>query len=220
MYADAVRQDRCRPLRPPLPAPVIRLLGRGRVSPRPRSPSWHPASTNSARRSRPSAAAPILTQTSSPSCGASAPWCGSRTTSVRSSPLPRRSPSPSGGTWPTSCSAVTMKPPENEQGRPGGQTQDGPDNSDTAARQQRTPPRIRRGRGSQRRDPVTMRVTYLPPSARRTLPWSLGRCPVCGTPHLSRSKTLDEVTQVRQLPCRHWVSPVIARSLSPYGEAA
>jgi hypothetical protein len=64
-----------------------------------------------------------------------------------------------------------------------------------------------------------MCVTYLPPSGHRKMHWSLGRCPLCGVPHLSRSRTLDDVTHDRRLPCRHWVTPVIARSLSPYDKA-
>lgn len=114
-----------------------------------------------------------------------------------------------------------MRPPENEQGRPEAPTRSGPHSSDTAASQQQASPTklsVRR-----RRKPVTVRVTYLPPSGRRRLHWALGRCPVCGTPHLSRSRSLDDVTRVRRLPCGDWVVPVIARSLSPYerpGEAA
>lgn len=63
---------------------------------------------------------------------------------------------------------------------------------------------------------VTMRVTQLPPSGRRTCWWALGRCPVCGTPHLSRARSVDRVTRTRRLPCRHWVTVVVARSLSPF----
>jgi hypothetical protein len=64
-----------------------------------------------------------------------------------------------------------------------------------------------------------MRVTYLPPSGHRSMHWALGRCPVCGLPHLSRNRALDDVTHVRRLPCGHRVTPVIARSLSPYSAA-
>ena len=72
--------------------------------------------------------------------------------------------------------------------------------------------------GQQPRTAVTMRLTLLPPSGHRTGGGRLGRCPVCGQPHLSRSRALDDVTRARRLPCKHWVQPVIARSLSPYPE--
>ena len=74
----------------------------------------------------------------------------------------------------------------------------------------------RRRRDGTRKYPVTMRVTLLAPSGRRTMWWALGRCPVCGVPHLSRSPDLETVTRTRRLPCGHWATIVIARSLAPY----
>ena len=90
-----------------------------------------------------------------------------------------------------------------------------------AAKQPQSPARIVRQRtvaGQHLRSAVTMRLTLLPPSGHRRLWWALGRCPACGAPHLSRSRALDDVTRARRLPCKHWVQPVIARSLSPYPE--
>jgi hypothetical protein len=70
----------------------------------------------------------------------------------------------------------------------------------------------RRGRGATRRDAQTVRVSLLFPSGRRTRWWYLDRCPVCGCPHLGRAATLEAVTATRRLPCRHWVTIVVART--------
>jgi hypothetical protein len=105
---------------------------------------------------------------------------------------------------------------------PGAVTPQGRIATDTAAAKRgSSAAMVRQGRapGEHRKSAITMRVTYLPPSGHRQQHWGLGRCPVCGVPHLSRSRELDQVTKTRRLPCRHWVQPVIARSLSPYDRA-
>lgn len=74
----------------------------------------------------------------------------------------------------------------------------------------------RAGRGTTPRDAPTVRVSLLAPGGRRKRWWYLACCPVCRSPHLGRAVTLEGVTGPRRLPCRHWVTVVIART---YGAA-
>ena len=59
---------------------------------------------------------------------------------------------------------------------------------------------------------ITCRVSLLTPDEQRTQWHYLARCPVCGRPHLGWSPDLDGVTVTRKLPCRHWVTIVVART--------
>jgi hypothetical protein len=70
----------------------------------------------------------------------------------------------------------------------------------------------RRRRAARRREAITARVSLLAPGGRRTLWHYLATCPVCGAPHLGRARELANVTTTRRLPCKHWVTVVIART--------
>ena len=65
-----------------------------------------------------------------------------------------------------------------------------------------------------RREAVTCRVSLLVPDELRTFYHYLARCPLCGRPHIGRSRELDGVTRTRRLPCGHWVTVVVARVYS------
>jgi len=101
-------------------------------------------------------------------------------------------------------------------------TEDRPDASSaiTIPSITRRPVKGRRQRAARRREAITCRVS-LPDDQRRWWHY-LARCPVCGRPHLGRSRELADVTGVRRLPCRHWVIIVGARTYGRLdsGEAA
>jgi hypothetical protein len=67
-------------------------------------------------------------------------------------------------------------------------------------------------RAVRRREVITCRVSLLAPDEQRKWWRYLGRCPVCGRPHLGRSPEPASVTGTRRLPCRHWVVIVVART--------
>ncbi len=69
----------------------------------------------------------------------------------------------------------------------------------------------RSARRARRREAASCRVSLLTPDEQRRWWHYLARCPVCGRPHLGRSRTLAGVTGTRRLPCRHWVTIVVAR---------
>lgn len=121
-------------------------------------------------------------------------------------PMPPRKPR--GAPEPTrSASLKTAANPAAKQG-----SQPSPSDSILSRRQRRS--------GAKRRDAVTSRALLLVPSQRRTWWWFVARCPVCGLPHLGRSATLDQVTTVRKLPCRHWVEVIVARTYGAPARAA
>jgi hypothetical protein len=74
------------------------------------------------------------------------------------------------------------------------------------------PATVTRRAGGKRREAITCRVSLLVPDEQRTLWHYVARCPVCGRPHLGRRRELADVTGVRRLPCRHWVTIVVART--------
>jgi hypothetical protein len=108
-----------------------------------------------------------------------------------------------------------MAPPRKRKGGPITEGRPATKDIPPVAKRKDTPSAMVR-QGESSRTAVTVRVTLLPPSGRRSMFWALGRCPLCGLPHLSRSRDLESVTRTRQLPCGHWVTVVIARSLAPY----
>jgi hypothetical protein len=77
--------------------------------------------------------------------------------------------------------------------------------------------RGRKRRAARRREAITCRVSLLIPDEQRSWWHYLARCPVCGRPHLGRSRELAGVTSTRKLPCGHWVVIVVARS---YGQTS
>jgi hypothetical protein len=116
-----------------------------------------------------------------------------------------------------------MSPPRNENGDPRAA---GPGNrhqvAAATAKQQGAPTRIvspggKKRRAARRREAMTARVSLLVPDEQRTWWHYLARCPVCGRPHLGRSRELAGVTSTRKLPCGHWVVIVVARS---YGQTS
>jgi hypothetical protein len=85
---------------------------------------------------------------------------------------------------------------------------------DTAMVANGIPRRSRPLPGDSRKDAITTRVSLLVPDEFRRWWHYLARCPVCGRPHVGRSRELDGATGIRKLPCRHWVDVVVARSYS------
>jgi hypothetical protein len=77
--------------------------------------------------------------------------------------------------------------------------------------------RGRKRRAARRREAITCRVSLLIPDEQCSWWHYLARCPVCGRPHLGRSRELADVTSTRKLPCGHWVVIVVARS---YGQTS
>lgn len=113
--------------------------------------------------------------------------------------------------------------PENVKRWPPGHPDDHPKNAPASANEPpsglssapsltRRPVKGRRRRAARRREAVTCRVSLLFPDEQRTLWHYLARCPVCGRPHLGRARDLSAVTVTRRLPCRHWVTIVVART--------
>ena len=84
----------------------------------------------------------------------------------------------------------------------------------------RRPVKGRRQRAAKRREAITCRVSLLIPDDQRRWWHYLARCPVCGRPHLGRSRELTDVTGIRRLPCRHWVTIVVARTYGQTGSGA
>lgn len=119
-----------------------------------------------------------------------------------------------------------MRP--NEEGRPQGHHTPGTGPASQVASTATEPALILRGgtvaerrqRRNGHRNAPTARVSLLLPAGRRTNFWYLARCPVCGAPHLGRAKELAGVTGARRLPCRHWVTVVIARTYGQMGSGA
>jgi hypothetical protein len=93
-------------------------------------------------------------------------------------------------------------------------TGDRPDASSAITAASVTRPGVtgRRKRAARRREAITARVSLLHPADHRTLWHYLVTCPSCGAPHLGRARELAKVTTTRRLPCKHWVTVVIART--------
>ena len=113
-------------------------------------------------------------------------------------------------------------PARNARGAPAQERPSESDTTATAKRQRTSSLSVRRRppAGQRRRDAVTARVTLIVPGYRR-LRWTyLATCPVCLAPHIGKAKELAAVTRVRKMPCGHYVSIVVARTLGRYGVAA
>jgi hypothetical protein len=117
-----------------------------------------------------------------------------------------------------------VEPPGMTKGRPPGRPDSCPKFAPASAADQ--PPagassaaivrqRDRKRRAARRREAITCRVSLLIPDEQRSWWHYLARCPVCGRPHLGRSRELAGVTSTRKLLCGHWVVIVVARS---YGQ--
>lgn len=121
---------------------------------------------------------------------------------------------------------VGQSPPTNKGGPWAAKPKDRPKNAPASAADQ--PPagassaaiirqRGRKRRAARRCEAITCRVSLLIPDEQRSWWHYLARCPVCGRPHLGRSRELAGVTSTRKLPCGHWVVIVVARS---YGQTS
>src|SRR5438045_3165417 len=75
----------------------------------------------------------------------------------------------------------------------------------------------RQRRAARRREAMICKVSLLIPDERRTYYHYLARCPACGQPHLGQSRDLPGVTVTRRLPCKQWITIMVARS---YGATA